>query len=89
MAMLGMPLSSASSLIFLSAMIWFIVMSFTLYTTPYVPVRVNVKNGLLQSCLAVEHTFACCLGFGEAKREHLKNCHPSWVGFGCRAVAAM
>ncbi len=38
MAVLGTPSSSASSRIFLSATIWFVLMSRALYTTPYVPV---------------------------------------------------
>jgi hypothetical protein len=37
MAVLGMPSSSASSRIFLSAMISFVTRSLALYTTPYVP----------------------------------------------------
>jgi hypothetical protein len=43
MAVLGTPSSSASSRIFLSATIWFVVTSFALYTTPYVPDRVHVR----------------------------------------------
>lgn len=38
MAVLGTPSSSASSRIFLSATIWFVLTSRALYTTPYVPV---------------------------------------------------
>jgi len=39
MAVLGTPSSSASSRIFFSATIWFVLTSRALYTTPYVPVR--------------------------------------------------
>lgn len=39
MAVLGTPSSSASSRIFLSATVRFVLTSFALYTTPYVPVH--------------------------------------------------
>jgi hypothetical protein len=69
MAVLGTPSSSASSRIFLSATIWFVLTSLALYTTPYVPVvaheqRARERRGFFfstQKRLDAQRTFACIM----------------------------